>query len=118
MNKLKVVVCGGRDFNDWDLLVESLDRLLPSVANIEIVSGGARGADKLGEKYAKASGLELKIFNADWETFGMSAGVIRNSKMADYADMCICFWDGESKGTRNMIESAIKNNLRVEVIDY
>lgn len=108
----RVIVCGGRDFNNRELCFESLDRYLKGHENIEIVSGHARGADALAEEYAKAHGLKLTIFKADWKQYGKSAGAIRNRQMLQYASkeapLVIAFWDGKSKGTRNMIDQAIE----------
>lgn len=103
----KVIVAGGRDFDDYDdyeVLRERCDFFLKTKSNIEIVSGAAKGADSLGERYANERGYSLTKFPADWETHGKSAGAVRNAKMAAYADALIAFWDGRSKGTKNMID--------------
>ena len=114
---MKVIVAGGRDFTDYEYLSNSLktklgeiylDQYNPRSDYIEIVSGGARGADALGEKFAEEYKLPVKLFPADWEQYGKSAGAIRNRQMAEYADMLIAFWDGSSKGTKNMIETMKK----------
>lgn len=70
----------------------------------EIVSGTARGPDRLGEGYAKMRGIPIKRFPADWNTYGNRAGMIRNKEMAHYADVVVTVWDGESRGTKGMIE--------------
>ena len=85
---------------------------------VEIVSGGARGADKLGERYAAERGYGLKIFPADWNRYGKRAGYLRNEQMAQYADVCICFWDGESRGTKHMIDLSNRCGLKVIVNNY
>lgn len=115
---MKVIIAGSRNFNDYILLKNNCDILLSiTKETIEIVSGGARGADTLGEKYAHENNLELKIFPADW-SIGKGAGFIRNKQMAEYADALIAFWDGESKGTKMMIDLAKKMNLKVKVVIY
>lgn len=101
---MKVIIAGGRDFSDYEVLRERCDFFLKTKSNIEIVSGAAKGADSLGERYANERGYSLTKFPADWDTHGKSAGYIRNAKMAAYADALIAFWDGKSKGTKNMIE--------------
>lgn len=111
----KCIVAGSRSFNDYDYLKSVLNLLLCLKKNLEIVSGGADGADKLGEQYAKEKGCKLKIFPADWNKHGKSAGPIRNEEMAKYADACIVFWDGKSKGTDSMIKLAKRHNLRLVV---
>lgn len=70
----------------------------------EIVSGTAKGADKAGEAFAEYFNIDKKLFPADWVTYGKSAGPIRNKVMAEYCDMAMIWWDGQSKGTKNMIE--------------
>lgn len=114
---MKVIIAGGRDFNDYDLLKLKCDTILKNQTNIEIVSGTARGADKLGEKYSQEKGYRVKLFPADWN-LGKKAGYIRNEQMAQYADSLIAFWDGQSKGTKHMIDLAKKYNLNVRVINY
>jgi hypothetical protein len=113
---MKVIIAGSRNFNDYNLLKTSCDNLLTQFTNIEIVSGTARGADKLGERYAREKGYDIKEFPANWN-LGKSAGYIRNDEMAQYSDMLIAFWDGTSKGTKHMIDLANKRSLKVVVID-
>ena len=117
----KVVIAGSRGFSNYKLLYEKCNDILRDIKkeyNIVIVSGGARGADKAGEKYAKDCGYDLEIYPADWKKFGKSAGFRRNEKMAEFSDALIAFWDGESHGTKHMIETAEKNNLDLRVINY
>jgi len=114
-----VVVCGGRDFDDYELLEKKLDLLLSTVlGRITIVSGGAKGADLLGEKYADECGFEVQRFPADWEKHGKSAGFIRNDEMADIATHVVAFWDGESHGTKNMIDLAAKRGIPLRIVKY
>lgn len=106
----KIVVAGTRTFNDYELLETELITVLKGKkpSEVTIVSGGARGADSLGEKFAREKRCWLKVFSADWDGFGKSAGYRRNAEMANYADACIVFWDGKSKGTKHMIDLAEK----------
>ena len=113
---MKIIIAGSRNFNDYNLLKTSCDNLLTQFTNIEIVSGTARGADKLGERYAREKGYDIKEFPANWDKFGKSAGYIRNDEMAQYADMLISFWDGTSRGTKHMIDLANKRSIKVMVI--
>ena len=99
--KMKVIIAGGRTFNDYDLLCKFCNKALSLQTEIEIVSGTANGADKLGEKYANENGYSIKQFPADWDKYGKSAGYIRNEEMAKYADALIAFWDGKSKRISN-----------------
>ena len=115
---MKVIIAGGRYFEDYKQLCCFCDKVLQNQINIEIVSGGARGTDSLGEKYAKKRNYGLKQFPAAWSKFGRSAGVIRNVEMANYAEVLIAFWDGKSRGTRSMINLAEKEGLKVYVYYY
>ena len=114
---MNIIIAGSRNFNDYNLLKTSCDNLLTQFTNIEIVSGTARGADKLGERYAREKGYDIKQFPANW-SLGKSAGYIRNDEMAQYADMLIAFWDGTSKGTKHMIDLANKRGIKVEIVNY
>ena len=112
----KVIIAGSRTFHDYNLLREYCNHALSNVTEpIEIVSGGANGADILGEQYAREQGYRLKQFPADWTHKGKAAGYIRNQEMANYADALIAFWDGFSKGTHHMIETAKQCKLNVRV---
>ncbi len=112
---MKVIVAGSRTFNDYDLVERTMDDLFGS-NEIEIISGGANGADKLGERYAKENGLKLYIFPADWNKYGKQAGAIRNKEMAEIGTHLVAFWDGKSKGTKMMIDIAGKKGLKIETI--
>ena len=115
---MKVIIAGGRKFNDYDLLCQNCDKALSLQTEIEIVSGTANGADKLGEKYANEKGYKIKKFPADWDKYGKSAGYKRNEEMAKYADSLIAFWDGKSKGTKHMIDLAKRYSLNVKVVIF
>jgi hypothetical protein len=114
----KVIIAGGREYNDYETLKKVCDHMLQNKTDIQIVSGGATGADHLGERYAKEMGYDLKIFMADWKSFGTSAGPKRNKQMAEYGDALIAFWNGKSKGTQNMIDQAHKLNLKIKIYRY
>ena len=118
--EFRVIIAGTRDFSDYQLLRDKCDAILSSKrqdSNIIIVSGTARGADRLGERYARERGYEIRQFPADWLNDEKKAGPIRNAKMADNADALIAFWDGESRGTKNMIETAKRKGLVIRTID-
>ena len=115
---VKVIVCGGRDFTDYDLFCARLDYHLQNCPLVEIVSGGARGADSLAIDYAVMSDHRCTTFPADWERFGKSAGYRRNEQMAKYATHCLAFWDGKSRGTGHMIDLARKHGLGLKIVRY
>jgi len=108
---MRVIIAGGRDFNDY-VAVENAIRC-SGFEITEVVSGGARGADQLGERYAMARGINLVRFPADWERHGKRAGPLRNNQMAEYADALIAM--PGSTGTRHMIAAARRRGLRVWV---
>ena len=115
---MKIIIAGTRTFTNYQKLKQTCDCFLQDQNNIEIVSGACRGADKLGEQYAKERGYKLTQFPADWKIFGRAAGPKRNEQMANYADALIAFWDGKSKGTLNMIKLANQNKLSVTLINF
>jgi hypothetical protein len=114
---MKVIIAGSRGFSDFQLLYAKCEEVLANFDKVEIVSGTARGADKLGEHYASLKGHSVIQFPADWDKHGAKSGMIRNKEMAIYADVLICFWNYKSKGSQNMIEVAKELNLKVYVID-
>lgn len=114
----RLIIAGSRTFTDYELLKRTLDKLLINKTDIEIVSGCAKGADKLGERYAAEHNYPVKHFPADWDAHGKGAGFIRNKQMAQYADALVAFWDGFSRGTEMMIELAREKNLLVRVIRF
>ena len=117
----RVIIAGGRDFNDYLLLRAKCDNILAGKAashRIVIISGAARGADSLGEKYANEKSYTIERYSADWNTHGKAAGPIRNAQMANSADALIAFWDGQSHGTKSMINIARNKGLLVRVINY
>lgn len=117
----KIIIAGSRTFNNYPLLEKNVDEYISDLNitdEIQIVSGGARGADKLGEKYAEECGYDLKVFPADWNKYGKRAGYLRNEQMAEYADYLIVFWDNQSRGTKHMIDLAIKHKLGVCIVSF
>ena len=115
----KLVVAGCRDFHDYSVASSEIHKhiqTLDAEYSVIIVSGCAEGADKLGERYAAEHNLPIERFPAEWDTYGKYAGPRRNAQMARVADAVLVFWDGESKGTKNMIENAKKANKPYTVI--
>ena len=114
---MKYIVAGGRDFNNYGLMTLILSRHINPEEDI-IISGGARGADELGARYASEHGIPLQIFPAYWDTYGKSAGFIRNAEMGEHADCAIVFWDGKSKGSKHMIKTMKYLRKQCYVYDY
>ena len=120
----RVIIAGSRNFNDQDLFDNSIhDTLIRyETDELEIVSGGCSGADRMGEEYAEEWGIKCTVFPADWDTYGRAAGPIRNEQMTKYAaaadrGILVAFPIGESLGTRNMIKLSKRYGLEVEVIE-
>lgn len=101
---MKLVIAGGRSYSLTDADHRFLRQLCRSHRVTEIVSGGAPGADRGGELFAKAAGLQLTVFPADWATHGRAAGPIRNRQMAEYCDLVVLFPGG--RGTQSMLREA------------
>ena len=121
MMTFKVIIAGGREFTDYSFLEQKVDLLLSEKSQshrIVIVEGGARGADRLGRNYAHSRGYEVVTFPANWDKYGKGAGFIRNREMANYADALIAFWDGQSPGTKHMINEAKEKGLAVRIQRY
>ena len=118
---MRMIIAGGRDFTDTDSAADYLIKLveenkIPDTPTI--ISGGARGADKVGENLAKMFDLPLEIYPADWNTYGKSAGYRRNTQMADTADVLVAFWDKSSKGTEHMIKCMQSLGKPVHILYY
>lgn len=110
---MKTIIAGSRNITDFDEVMQAaLDA--PWVVT-EVVSGGARGVDCLGEQFGDGIKVPVTIFPAEWDKHGKSAGYKRNVQMADYADALVAIWDGKSKGTKHMIDIATKKGLSVYV---
>ena len=127
MKEMRIIVAGGRDFDDYELLKHTLKKYLEELdivdlSQIVIISGAARGADTLGEHFAYDYEIAVRRFPAKWDELGKRAGWVRNAEMAKYAaekhGVLFAFWDGKSRGTKNMIDLANRYGLEVHVVDY
>jgi hypothetical protein len=124
----RYIVAGGRDFEDYALLESTLYHEILKhdwchlVRDVTIVSGTARGADSLGERFAKENGIQVDRYPAQWKnpdgSTNRGAGPERNLTMALNADVLVAFWDGLSSGTRDMIHTALAHGLEVHVYRY
>lgn len=129
LNELRIIVAGSRDFNNYKLLENESNKIIEkelnvNIQSIRIISGTARGADQLGERFARKYNYQLSCFPAEWGLYGKSAGYRRNAEMAKFAvsnnnvGVLIAFWDDKSKGTKHMIDLANRYGLKVYVIKF
>lgn len=103
---MRVIIAGSRDITKYDDVYEAIIESGWKDDITTVISGGARGVDKLGERFANSNGIPVEHFLANWNKHGKAAGYIRNQDMAMNADALIAVWDMKSKGTANMIEIA------------
>lgn len=113
-----VAVVGSRTFTDWSLLDETLTAFHRATPISKIVSGGARGADSMAERWANAHTIPVTVFPAEWQKYGKRAGFIRNELIISSCDRCFAFWDGQSKGTKHDIDLCAKQNIPCQIIRF
>ena len=116
-DEFRLVVAGSRGFDSYERLSAELDKYLKGRSNVTIISGTARGADRLGEKYAQEHGYKIEQVPAQWAKYHQGAGPIRNKQMVKTADAVLVFWDNESTGTKNIIECARAENIPCKVVN-
>lgn len=116
---MRVIIAGTRSFNNPDMLAAAMDRFAELYGPVDVViSGGARGADTLGERWAQKRGIHIVRMPADWPRYGRAAGAIRNGEMVAQADGLVAFWDGASRGTADVMRQAREKHLHVLVWQY
>lgn len=117
---MRIIIAGTRTFNDYALLKRKMDAITRKAKTVIVISGGAEGADKLGERWAYECGHSYEVYYADWNNLGKKAGPIRNSQMLGEgkADAVVVFWDGKSPGTRDLLLKAGALDLPVRIIEY
>lgn len=127
---MKVIIAGSRSIVDFETIKKAVDLCPFSIT--EVVSGGAKGVDLLGEKYAEGEKIPIKVFKPSWSNletpgaiiktnaygkYNAKAGIDRNEQMGDYADALIAVWDGYSKGTKHMVKYMEKLGKKVFIYD-
>lgn len=111
---MEVIVTGGRDFDDAEMVARNLSKLNPTL----IIEGGARGADRLAREWAKANGVPYHTEEADWSGLGLSAGHVRNRTMIlKFPNAMVMVFPG-GKGTRNCMNQAIAHKRVVLRADH
>jgi len=117
---MKVIIAGSRKFTDYKMLRRCIAQIInkEGIEITEVVSGTARGADQLGERWAQENGIPVKRFPADWDKYGIAAGHIRNAAMSEYGDFLIAFWHPTSRGTTNMVANMIHRKKPYRRFDF
>jgi hypothetical protein len=111
---MKTIIAGSRNFTD----IGTLNIEMPKIGWIPtlVISGNARGVDRLGEGWANMNNIPILRMPADWDTYGKAAGRVRNVEMANEAEALVAFWDGLSPGTRHMIDTAKHLGLKYKIV--
>lgn len=105
MSKVRLCIAGSRDYPLPELVSDYVLRLKPYVS--VLVNGMCpRGVDKVALDAAHKHGIDVEEHKPDWDAYGRAAGPRRNTKMVYVSDAVVCFWDGKSKGTKNIIGTA------------
>jgi basic membrane lipoprotein Med (substrate-binding protein (PBP1-ABC) superfamily) len=112
----KFAIIGSRGFDNIPLLTSTMEQYKSHISFV--ISGGARGADKMGEVWANINSIPTVIHLPDWDKHGRAAGFIRNTLIVEEADVIIAFWDGISKGTLDSINKAKALNKPIRIINY
>ena len=106
---MRTIIAGSRTIRDYNIVAYAIE--LSAMNITEVVCGGAGGVDTLGERWANIRNIPVKHFYAQWDSYGKSAGYMRNIDMAKYADACIVVWDGKSKGAKHMYNIAKESGM-------
>ena len=115
---MRLAIVGSRDYTNYNEFKQYIDRWISKNGRPKlIVSGGAQGADKLAEQYARANVIKTQIFKADWQTYGRAAGPMRNTEIVDNSDAIIAFVGPKSVGTLDTIQKAKLQNKLVKIIN-
>lgn len=119
---MKICIAGSRSLSDYQLVKTTIETWASEQSykdsEVVIVSGGARGADKLGEQFAREYDFPVELYPADWNTYGKRAGYLRNKEMAEVSDIAFIFWDGNSPGTKHMIDLCHNHNVEVHLVRF
>lgn len=110
---MRTIIAGSRTITDYSFIQEAMEDIPWDISGV--VHGGARGVDRLGEQWGEENGQPTTLFKADWKQYDKAAGYIRNEEMAKNAEALIAFWDKKSKGTKHMIDIAIRYGLYIKV---
>jgi len=113
-----IAIVGSRNFNDYDSLVKFIKEKIHLKEIKYVISGGARGADKLAEQFAYHYSFDIRVVYPNWRKYGRSAGFLRNKIIIENADVVFAFWDGESRGTLSSINLAKNLDKKLYVYNF
>ena len=113
---MKLSVIGSRTFENYEMLENEILKLNLKISSI--ISGGAKGADTLAERWANENNIPIILFKPDWKKYGRAAGLRRNESIIESCDYCLAFWDGKSKGTKFSIELCKKLKKPIKVVNF
>jgi len=116
--KIKLAIVGSRTFDDYSLLENKIKEEYGDFDIELIVSGGAKGADTLGARFAEENDIPLVEFKPDWKKYGRKAGFLRNVDIINECTHCIAFWDGDSHGTKHDIDLCEKQGKPCRVVIF
>lgn len=112
---MRLAVVGSRTILDFAVVVAAIEESGFTDISL-IVSGGAKGVDSLAEQYARAKGIECRIYKPDWTQYGKRAGFVRNAHIVNAADALVAVWDGKSKGTMHSVALANERGIPVHLV--
>ena len=120
MDKINIAVVGSRTFEDYDKMKSILDVFvgIHLEKDICIVSGGAKGADSLGEEYARKNNLEFLCFMPEWGKYGKVAAFLRNKDIVKASDRVVAFWNGKSAGTKHTLDEARRSDIPSYIVNF
>ncbi len=113
-----VIIAGSRSFRDYNKLKTKCDALFANKKPTVIISGGAPGADTLGQVYATERKIPCIIMPPNWDNLGEKAGYVRNEEMLEKADALVALWDGQSSGTAHMIQISRRKEIPVKIVFF
>ena len=113
---MKLSVIGSRTFENYEMLVNEILKLNLNISSV--ISGGAKGADTLAERWANENNIPIILYKPDWKKYGRAAGLRRNENIIESCDFCLAFWDGKSKGTKFSIDLCKKLKKPIKVVIF
>ena len=108
----KLMISGSRSIRNLRIIFDELEKLYTEHPNLILISGGAKGVDSIAEEWGRFRKIQIEQHKPDWATYGKGAGIVRNKEMVLAADYILIFWDGESKGTKSVIDFCEKQGKK------